>query len=258
MSSAVATNPLTYNGYVTQMGVMAVVNTQTVAGLVSGVDAAFNTIIPQMLSYAEDRIQRDLDLLPLQTSLSYTLSTGNNILTISVNDFVTIQTISANINGQFSPLLPTSKEFLQNVYPSTATPGPPAYFAMVGGDQATAGNTSNLIMVGPPPDNAYPVNVFGTIRMPSLNKNNTAPTAGTATTFISAWLPELLIQASMIYITEFQRNFSATSDQPDMGVNYETQYRSLLAGAQVEEARKRFAAAGWSSMAPSPVATPSR
>ena len=54
------TTPLTYNGYVTQIGTMAVVNTTTNSGVVVGVDAAFNNIIPQMLNYAELRIQRDL------------------------------------------------------------------------------------------------------------------------------------------------------------------------------------------------------
>ena len=55
---------LTYNGYITQIATLAVVNTTTTAGIVVGVDAPFNAIIPQMLNYAELRIQRDLDLLP--------------------------------------------------------------------------------------------------------------------------------------------------------------------------------------------------
>ena len=73
------TTPLTYNGYVTQIATLAVVNTTTSGGVVVGVDAAFNSIIPQMLNYAELRIQRDLDLLPLVTSnTSYSLTTGSN------------------------------------------------------------------------------------------------------------------------------------------------------------------------------------
>ena len=58
------TNALTYNDYVTQIGVLAVVNTTTSSGVVVGDDTAFNAIIPQMLNYAELRIQRDLDLMP--------------------------------------------------------------------------------------------------------------------------------------------------------------------------------------------------
>lgn len=85
---------------------MAIVNTTTSSGVVVGVDPAFNAIIPQMLNYAELRIQRDLDLLPSQTSnSSYTLTAGNNLLTVSVNDFVTIQTLGVTAGGvttQFS------------------------------------------------------------------------------------------------------------------------------------------------------------
>ena len=111
------TTPLTYNGYVTQIATMAVVNTQTVNGVVQGVDDAFNAILPQMLNYAELRIQRDLDLLPSQIRRQYTMTAYNNQLQISVNDFVTIQTIEvSDMGGNTLPLLPVNKTFLQNVY----------------------------------------------------------------------------------------------------------------------------------------------
>lgn len=258
MVNPVATTPLTYNGYVTQVGLMAIVGTSTVGGVVVGTDAFFNTLIPQMLDYAELRIQRDTNLLPAQqTNTSYSLSVGNNLLALSVNDFVSVRTINVNVNGQMTALLPTSVEWLQTVYPSTSTPGAPAYFAPLGGD-ATTGNTSNIFQLGPVPDNNYAASIVGTVRLPSLNKFNTNPQAGTATTFISTWLPDLLVIASMVYITQYQRNFSATSDQPDMGVNYETQYKSLLNGVVIEEARKQFSASGWSSLPPPTVASPGR
>ena len=63
------TNPLTYNGYIDQIATLGVYNTQTVNSVMQGADSAFNSIVPQMLNYAELRIQRDLDLLPAQTSL---------------------------------------------------------------------------------------------------------------------------------------------------------------------------------------------
>jgi len=248
--TAVATIPLTYNGYVTQIANMAVMSTQEVSGIVSGVDATFNTMLSQALNYAELRIQRDLDLLPSLTSNSYTLSTGNNQLQISVNDFVTIQTLS--VNG--FPLLPVSKEYLQNVYSTNAVLAQPVFFAMVGGDSATGGNTYNNILVGPYPDQNYPVSVYGTIRLPSLINMAVAGTADTGTTFISTYLADLLIMASMIYVSGFQRNFSSSANDPQMPVNYESQYQTLLKGALTEEARKRFASVEWTSYSPSPTA----
>jgi len=255
------TTPLTYNGYVTQIATMAVVNTTTSNTVVVGVDPSFNNIIPQMLNYAELRIQRDADLLPLlTTNSSYSFTTGTNLLQLSVNDFVTIQTVSVVNGTATTPLLPTTKEFLQNTYNDSSSlyRGAPQYFAMYGGDSATGGATYQNIVVGPYPDQYYSVLLTGTIRMPSLYEFATPAYAGVSTTFISAYLPDLLIMASMIYISAFQRNFGRQSDDPAMAQSYESQYQTLLKGAITEEYRKKMQAAAWSSTSSSPVATPTR
>lgn len=252
------TTPLTYNGYVTQIATMAVVDTTTSSGVVVGVDPAFNDIIPQMLNYAELRIQRDLDLLPSQTSRTYALTTGNNQLQLDADDFVTVQTIAIVNGGVTIPMMPVTKEVLQNVYGSSAQTAIPVWFAMYGGDLATGGTTYNNIIVGPYPDADYSVSVTGTVRLPTLYQNATTPLAATGTTFISTYFPDLLVQASMIYIAQYQRNFGQASNDPAMGPTYELQYQNLLRGAGIEEARKKFSAAAWSSMAPAVAATPSR
>jgi hypothetical protein len=108
-----------------------------------------------------------------------------------------------------------------------------------------------LFFVGPVPDQAYPVEVVGTFRPNSLSAANT-------TTFISLYLPDVFIMASMIYISAYQRNFGRANDDPQMAITYESQYQALLKTAIVEEARKKFDAAGWSSQSPATVATPSR
>lgn len=257
--TAPATTPLTYNGYVTQVATMAVVNTTTASSVVVGVDAAFNNIIPQMLNYAELRIQRDLDLLQSQVENStYALATGTNKLAISVNDFVTLQTVAVTVSGVTNPLLPVTKEFLQNVYGSSAGATVPMYFAVYGGDLATFGNTSQNIIVGPWPDQNYPVVLTGTVRMQSLYANATPSLANSGTTFISTYLPDLLVMASMVYISAFQRNFGRMSDDPNMAQSYESQYQTLLKGAGVEEYRKKFQASGWTSQSQSTIATPTR
>jgi hypothetical protein len=251
--------PLTWNAYVTQIANMAVMQTTIVGGIVQGVDDSFNVLIPQAVNYAELRIQRDLDLLPARTSLATAVVSGNPNLTLSVDAFVTLETIVVNNGGALSPLLPVSREFIQNVYLG-GTQGVPQYFAMYGGDAATGGNTSNIVLLGPTPDSNYPITITGMVRLPSLYLNATALLAGTATTFISAYLGDLLIQASMIYVSQFQRNFGPALPTNDgsMPGAYESQYQILLQGAQSEEGRKKFAASGWSSMSQPTVATPSR
>ena len=255
------TTPLTYNGYVTQIATLAVVNTTTTNSVVVGVDPAFNAIIPQMLNYAELRIQRDMDLLPSQiTNSTYSLSTGTNTLSVSVNDFVTLQTVAVVSGTATTPLLPVTKQFLQNVYNDSSSnyQAMPMYFSVYGGDASTFGNTYQNILVGPYPDQSYPLLLTGTVRMPTLYQYATTANAGTSTTFISTNLPDLLIMASMIYISGFQRNFGRQSDDPAMSQSYESQYKALLAGAMPEEYRKKFEASAWSSNSQSPVATPTR
>lgn len=251
------TVPLAYNDFVNQIATIAVEQTTTVGGVVQGVDAAFNTILPQALQYAELRIQRDLDLNALEVTNSgnYTTAQGQATLAVSVNDFIVIDTIS--ING--APLHPVSRVFLQNIYLTPgAAQGPPMYFAPAGGDLATAGATSTNWLLGPVPDQAYPVTLSGKIRAPSLNLHANQTEAANVYTFISTYLPDLLIAAAMVYVMGYQRNFGAQSDEADTAVSWESQYQGRLAGAMTEEARRNWRAAAWSSAAPAPAATPSR
>lgn len=253
------TTPLTYNGFVAQLAVLAVLSTTTTNGVTSTSDAALNTALPEVLNYAELRLQRDLALQALQTSSnSYSFVSGANLFQVPVADFVVVDTISVNTGSSVVPLTPTSKEFIQNVYGSSAGSGVPAYVAPYGGDQSTAGQTSTNFIVGPWPDQSYPAVVTGMQRAPSLALYATQADAATKVTWLSTWLPDLLVIASMIYVSAEQRNWSAQSDDPRMALSYEAQYQALLAGAQVEEARKRFAASGWSAAASPVAATPGR
>lgn len=243
------TNPLTYDGYVAQIATMAVV---------SPTDTAFVEILPQMLNYAELRIQRDLDMLASQTTFSYLLPTGTNTISLDVDDLLTVQTVDVYVDGVPVPLIPSTKEFLQNVYADPTGTGTPKYFAMYGGDYNSGGNVYNYLVVGPYPDVQYTVGFTGTIRTPSLYKFAGTPNSNISTTYISTYYPDLLIMASMVYISAYQRNFGRMSDDPAMAQSYEGQYQALIRNAMVEENRKKFAGSAWSSMSTPVAATPSR
>lgn len=265
-----ATTALSYNLYVTQIATMAVLQqTLTTTGtypnsLITSSDINFTNIIPQMLNYAELRIQRDLDFLATQNQQTFTVvSTSTNQLTIPTQSFVTLQTITVtDPSGAVTSLTPVTKSFLQNVYATNSGSGTPQYFAMFGGDQATGGQTSQYVQVGPwtGGSGTYTFNVTGTTRQPTLYNyaTITGSAADTSYTFISQNLPDLLIMASMIYLSAYQRNFGRQADDPQMAQSYESQYDLLLKGANIEEARKKFQAGGWTSYSPAVVATPSR
>jgi len=233
-----------YNTYVQQIATMAVVPTT---------DTNFQIILPQMISYAELRMQRDLDFLSTQISnSSYSFTQGNGTLTIPTSQFVVMETFEVIDNsGNSSALLPVGKEFIQNVYGTGSTQGLPQYFAVYGGDTATTGLTSQNMIVGPIPDSTYSVRLTGTVRSAPLSATNTQ-------TYISVYLPDMFIMASMIYISAYQRNFGRLNDDPAMAQTYESQYQGLLKSAMVEENRKKFESAAWTSYSPAPFAAQTR
>lgn len=236
------TTGLTYSTYVEQIATMAVVEPT---------DPNYQIILPQMITYAENRICRELDFLFTSTSITgFSLTAGNRTLTIPEGAIV----VSEQINiitpvGQTNPnlgtrnsCLPVTKEFLDIVYGSPTYTGMPTYFAPF---------NDNLFYFGPYPNGNYSVEIVGTYRPASLSATNSP-------TFISQYLPDLFIMASMVYISAYQRNFGRANDDPQMAITYESQYNTLLKGAAVEEARKKFESSGWTSQSPSPVASPSR
>lgn len=242
---------LTYATYKTQIAEMAVVSVD---------DVNFLSILDSMIDYATLRIGRDLDLLSTSASLSgpsYKLAVGDRKLSFSqnlpdgsyfvVSEQVNLITPAGSTNPDLStrvPLMPVTKEFLDAVYGSfiPVNRGQPKYFAPL---------NDTLFLVGPVPDSEYFVEVVGTIRPAPLSET-------VQVTFISQYLPDLLIMASMIYISAYQRNFGRQSDDPQMAQSYENQYQTLLKSATVEEARKKFEGAAWSSQAPAQVASTTR
>lgn len=240
---------LTYTTYKTQIAQMAVVAED---------DVNFLAILPMMIDYANLRICRDLDLMFTSVSLhgaAYKLTAGNRNLSFSqelpngtsfvVSEQINLITPAGQTNPDAAtrtPLMPTTKEFLDAVYGSATNTAQPKYFVPF---------NETLFFVGPTPNADYYVEVVGTIRPAPLS-------ATVPTTFISQYLSDLLVMASMIYISAYQRNFGKESDDPQMAMSYESQYQLLLKSAGVEEARKKFEAAGWSSQSPAPVASPTR
>ena len=237
---------------------------QTCALPIYPTDTAYLTILPQMITYAENRIYRDLDFLFTSTSNSnYNVAVNTRIIsapagtnfaqgtpygggTLVVAEQINLLTPAGSTDPETStrvPLLPTTKEFLDAVYGSSQLIGQPKYFCPF--DDYT-------FLVGPYSNATYTVEIIGTFRPISLSATNT-------TTFISLYLPDLFIMASMIYIAAYQRNFSsALGNDPQMSITYETQYQTLLRNALSEENRKKFEAAAWSSQSVSTSATPTR
>ena len=165
MSSA-GPNPLSYNAYIQQLGLLVPVDSAETGGVYSLNDANLQALVPQILNYAELRIQRDMDFLSSQSSNTYTLTASTQIFPVPFSDFFTIQTleVAPSTSGPWSPVLFVSKEFVQNVYANTY--GTPLYAAMYGDNFGNNQDTVNNISFGPIPNYGYTLRVTGTGEIP--------------------------------------------------------------------------------------------
>lgn len=223
---------LTYSTYVAQIANLMATSSST---------TEFQTMLPGAIDYAEQRIYRELDLLSTivrDSSASLTATDRNFTLPTSAGRFVTVQGINvvtpvgvAPDSGTRNQLLPMSREYLESVWQSGSGADIPQFFAMI--------DDQHLIL-GPWPNNSYVVEVIGTIRPTPLSSTNT-------TTFLTNYLPDILIAATMIFTSAYMRNFGAQSDSPQMAQSWESQYQTLMKSAVAEELRRKFSGLGWTS-----------
>jgi hypothetical protein len=214
-------------------------------------DANFNAIVPSIIDYAEQRSYRELDLLSTivrqngtltANSRNFTLPTGSGrfVTTQGFNVFTPVSTTTTR-----NQLVPTTRDFLDATWPSETaptTPSVPTNFAMI---------TDQSIIVAPPPDAAYTIECIGTIRPAPLSVSN-------PNTFLTDYLPDLFMACSMVFASGYQKNFGSQADDPRMAVSWETQYTTLRDSALIEQLRDKWQSVSWSSMSPSPIATPPR
>lgn len=237
---------LTYTSYVSQL-----TNLMSVA---SSTDPNFSTFLPGAIDYAEGRLYRDLDLLSVRvTDTSGACSSGVRSLALSTaqGTFLVIERLnlltSAGAPSSVAtrnPLTFVSPDVLDAVYPSAASTntGLPQWVARV---------SDTTVLFGPTPDAAYGVEVYGTQRPTPLSSGNSS-------TWLTANVPELFVDASMIFAAGFMRDFGAQSDNPQVAQSWESQYQALKQSANVDELRKKYQSVAWSPQAPSPLATPPR
>ena len=243
------TTGLSYNG--TVAGTMSYIQQMAEMAVVDQTDVNFLAILPAMITYAENRMYRDIDFLFTTISITgYAVTAGSRQINIPQGTLVVSQQInlitpagsSSGDNNVRNPLLATTKEYLDMVYGDSGYTGQPLYYAPF---------IDSTYYVGPYADQTYYVEIVGTYRPTSLSSTN-------LTTFISLYLPDVFLMASLIYISAYQRNFGRMSDDPSMAQSYESQYQGLLKGAVVEEARKKYQSSGWASMSPPVASSPTR
>jgi hypothetical protein len=217
--------------------------------VVPSTDANFQTELPIIIDISEQECYRELQLLDTIVRDSTSNLTANSrtftfpqhfVVSESLNVYTPVSTTTTR-----TQLVPTTREFIDHVYgfeTAATSPSIPKYYAMV---------TDQTIIVGPPPDAAYTVEVIGTVRPTPLSAAN-------PTTYLTQYLPDLFFAISMAVGAGYLQNYGAATDNPQMAVTWKGIFDALLASASKEEEQKRYASQAWSSKPPSPIATPPR
>ncbi len=242
---------LTYSSFVSEIASITVISSTV---LVSG-DTNFPTgIISAAIDYAEGRLYRELDL-PVVSVVDTSVSCSSGVRSISLSttqgELLVIERLnlltSAGATSSYAqrvPLTPASPAVIDCVYPSAASSncGQPTYFARL----------SNVELIfGPTPDQPYGIEVQATIRPSPLSTTNSS-------TWLTQNVPELMIAGAMIFMSGYMRDYGAQSDNPQMAQSWENQYQQLMKSMSVDADRMKFQSAGWTSVQPSPNATPPR
>jgi hypothetical protein len=216
-------------------------------------DINFLQILPSAIDYSENRIYREADLLAtVVRDQSGTLTPNSRSFTLPVasGQFNVIRQLNVLVSGVRQPLTPVSTEVLDTVWPSEtapATPSIPTLFAVL----TSSVTGRQTVLVGPPPDSSYNVEVVGTVTPTALSASNT-------TTYLTNVLWDVFIAASMVYLSGWMKNFGAQSDNPAQAMSWETQYKTLFASADLVDARQKFQSVSWTSAQPEPAAQPQR
>jgi hypothetical protein len=244
---------INYTTYVAQLA--ALVN-------IPSSDSSFQTILPGCIDYAEGRCYRDIDIFTgnvrdgsascTPNSRNFNLPTGAGTYIIVDGLNVITPASTAPDSGTRIPLTPASQSVLDTIYPSSTNATVPRFFSYITNNTYLSGGaTQSQIIFGPWPDAAYRIEVTGKIQLAPLSASNT-------NTYLTDYLPDLFIAASMIYMSGYMRNFGSQADDPRMSSSWESQYENLLKGAAVYESRKKFAGPSWTAKAPEPIAVPQR
>lgn len=215
-------------------------------------DTNFNQVLPRMIDDAEQRIYRSIDLLSTvtrDTTVAFTPGLRTLALPTDVH-FIVVQKINAITpagttnpdGGTRNPLTQTTEEYLDNVWNSSTGSTVPTHVATL---------TDQTFLVGPWPDQNYTVEFIGTIRPSPLSPSN-------KTTFLTNYLPDLFIAASMVFGLGWQRDFGAQSDDPKAALSWDQKYADQFASANTEELKKKWAGGAWSAMGQASTATQSR
>jgi hypothetical protein len=236
--------------------------------------AAFTTLAPRCIEFAELAMYRDPDLDFLATRVSdATQITQNGVRSVPIPTNITVAGFSGTFvviegaslilpannrpyAGTRMPLLRTSRAFLDMVWPTESHVQAPVpyetYYAVYSEQEGPPSdpdeadpNIPSAILIGPTPNDAFYVEFTGTGRPNPLSITN-------STTFLTTYLPDMFLMKSMEFLMLYQRDLGINANIPGSAEYYSSKYQELKVGASAEEARKKMISDGSTAYPPVP------
>lgn len=214
--------------------------------------ADYTTILPAAIQDAENRIYREMDFLDTRTvnnTLTFTAGARTLLLPTAETTIRVLQGVAAISppgvtakNGTRNQLEEASLDYVDSTWPVESQTGLPDTWAML--------DSANIV-VKPTPAVSYGVELTGSFQPAAMSGSNT-------TTYIGDNYPDLLVAACMTFLTAYQRDWGAHSDDPTMGLSWEQHYKTLFKSAYEEEQRRKGSSTGWSPFSETPLAAPPR
>lgn len=238
-------------------------------------DANFQKLVPSMFHYADGRIYRELTFLHtdvtseiLLTAFAREIALPRNVLTVRSVAILTPRD-PLNTPAELTPNKRrhhperVSPEAIDMFWPqANFKPGVPRKYAIVGyqvpPEELPSPEPPDTqprqpvyvpekfilrLRLMPAPDRAYGAEIFGGVEPEILSERNPE-------TLLSRYYSELLIAACMVYLTGYQRDYGAASDDPQRAVSWESQYQTLRDSIALELKRARGEGPGFTALPP--------
>lgn len=173
-------------------------------------------VINVFITFAENRILRDIDLDVFKLEVTANLTANNKFLT-APTDILTHRylIVTSGTDQIFLDFRDTS--FMKEYWPNGATTGIPKYYSVW---------DENTFYIAPTPSSALAVELGYIYRPPQLSSTNT-------TTWISTNAPEALFYACLI------QAYSYTKGPPEMMATFDASYKQALQGLGIEQQGRR-------------------
>lgn len=238
-------------------------------------DSNYQKVLPAAFAYADGRIYRELNFLATDVTQQVPLVANVRDVTLP-EDILTVHYVNVctpagpvTDNSRRRPLERVSEAALNMFWPQPSFKrNVPKKYAIIGERPPIPPPVSSgppiqgvqpapftfppekfvyTLRFMPTPDRAYVTEVNGGVQPKGLSQSNPE-------TYLSVRYPELFIACCMVFITGYQRDYGAQSDDPSRAVSWEGQYTVLKNSVQLESSMQRGEGPSWTSLQPAPIA----